>query len=128
MYVWNSNYGGGVSVFCDNNSMYSNASFSESSLKKKHNAICFHRVRECVAAGIMIVHKVDSEFNLSDVLTKCLAAEPRKSCLNTLCLQKFEMRRKLYPDEYHLRGVSVTHCLITHDRLSIGKNDACKPL
>ena len=58
--------------------MYTNASFSESTLKKKHNAICFHRVRECVTAGIMIVHKVDSEFNLSDILTKCLAAESRK--------------------------------------------------
>ena len=69
---------GEANVFCDNNSVYTNASFSESTLKKKNNTICFHKVRECVAAGIMIVNKVDSEFNLSDIFTKCLAAESRK--------------------------------------------------
>ena len=66
---------GKANVFCDNNSIYTNASFSESTIKKKHNAICFHRVGECAAAGIMVVYKVDSEFNLSDILTKFLAAE-----------------------------------------------------
>ena len=58
---------GEANVFCNNNSVYTNASFLESTLKKKQNAICFHRVRECVTAGIMIVHKVDSEFILSDI-------------------------------------------------------------
>ena len=69
---------GPAHVFCDNESVYKNASQSESTLRKKHNSICFHRVRECVAAGIMIVHKVDTDYNLSDMLTKSLPANKRK--------------------------------------------------
>ena len=70
---------GEATVFCDNEAVYKNVSFSESTLKKKHNSICFHRVRECVAAGIIAVHKVDSKFNLSDILTKSLTGLLRKS-------------------------------------------------
>ena len=64
-------------VFCDNESVYKNVAFAESTLRKKHNSICFHRVRECVAAGIILVHKVDTTFNLSDILTKSLPAAQR---------------------------------------------------
>ena len=66
-----------ANVFCDNEAVYKNASFAESRLGKKHNSICFHRVRECVASGIMVVHKVDTKFNLSDILTKSLPAITR---------------------------------------------------
>ena len=62
-------------VFCDNESVYKNVAFAESTLRKKHNSICFHRVRECV--GIILVHKVDTTFNLSDMLTKSLPAAQR---------------------------------------------------
>ena len=68
---------GPANVFCDNESVYKNSSFAESTLKKKHNSICFHRVRECVASGIMVVHKVGTHFNLSDILTKSLPANQR---------------------------------------------------
>ena len=52
---------GVINVFCDNNSVNTNTLFSESLLKKKHDAIYFHRIRELVTTGIMIVHKGDSE-------------------------------------------------------------------
>ena len=68
---------GHANVFCDNESVYNNVSFAESTLKKKHNSICFHKVRECVASGILFVHKVGSSFNLSDMLTKSLPAKER---------------------------------------------------
>ena len=51
---------GEANVFCEHNSVCTNASFIQSILKKKHNVICFHRVRQYVADEIMIVHKVDS--------------------------------------------------------------------
>ena len=70
---------GPANVFCDNEAVYKNVAFADSTLKKKHNSICFHRVRECVAAGIMIVHKVGTHFNLSDILTKSLPARARVS-------------------------------------------------
>ena len=66
-----------ANVFCDNESVYKNTSFAESTLKKKHNSICFHRVRECVAAGTLVVHKVGTSYNLSDILTKSLPAQER---------------------------------------------------
>jgi hypothetical protein len=44
---------GSTSVFCDNESVFENATRPESALKKKHNAIACHRVREAVAAGIV---------------------------------------------------------------------------
>jgi hypothetical protein len=68
---------GPSNVFCDNESVYKNASFAESQLKKKHQSICFHRVRECVASNILIPHKVDTNSNLADLLTKSLPAHKR---------------------------------------------------
>ena len=76
-----------ANVFCDNESVYKNVAFAESTLKKKHNSICFHRVRECVAASILIVHKVDSKYNLADILTKSLPAA-----------QRLEMRKRIMFD------------------------------
>ena len=69
---------GEASVFCDNEAVYKNTTFAESCLKKKHNSICFHRIRECVAAAILAVHKVDTKFNLADILTKSLPGPLRK--------------------------------------------------
>jgi hypothetical protein len=40
---------GPTSGFCDNNSVVQNVSNPESMLGKKHNAIAYHKVRECVA-------------------------------------------------------------------------------
>ena len=50
---------GPANVFCDNKAVYCNAKFGESKLKRKHNLICFHLVREAVAAGKMVIFKVD---------------------------------------------------------------------
>ena len=69
---------GPATVFYDNEAVYNNATFAESTLKKKHNSICYHRVRECVAAAILVAHKVGSGFNLSDILTKSLPGLLRK--------------------------------------------------
>ena len=70
---------GYANVFCDNESVFKNASFAESRLKKKHNSICFHRVRECVASMILMPFKVGTNFNLSDILTKSLSPFKRLS-------------------------------------------------
>jgi hypothetical protein len=42
---------GPASVFCDNGSVVNNTTLPESTLAKKHNAICYHRVREAVHLG-----------------------------------------------------------------------------
>ena len=68
-------FNGPAQVSCNNEAVYKNAAFAHTTLKKKHNSMCFHRVRECVASGILCVHKVDSKYNLADILTKSLSKE-----------------------------------------------------
>ena len=78
---------GPASVFCDNNSVVLNASTPESQLKKKHNAIAYHRVREaCAAETIRIAHE-GTTTNLSDLFTKMVAAVRRKFLLGNFCIE-----------------------------------------
>ena len=75
---------GPANVFCNNEAVYTNSSNHESQLKKKHNSICYHKVRESTAAGIVYVLKEDTSTNLVDLLTKSLPADKRKflrSCI-----------------------------------------------
>jgi hypothetical protein len=75
---------GPASVFCDNNSVVINTSAPESQLKKKHNAIAYHRVREACAAGTIRITKEGTESNLSDLFTKMLPASRRKALLGCI--------------------------------------------
>ena len=63
---------GPTNVYCDNEAVTKNAIHPESTLKKKHNSIAYHRAREAVAAGTIRVTKEDGKTNLADVLTKLL--------------------------------------------------------
>ena len=56
----------------DNQSVITSCSLPSSNLKKKHNAIAYHRIREAVAAGIVKMRFLKSEFNIADALTKPL--------------------------------------------------------
>jgi hypothetical protein len=42
---------GPTNVYCDNEAVTKNSIFLESTLKKKHNSIAYHRTQEAVAAG-----------------------------------------------------------------------------
>jgi hypothetical protein len=59
----------------DNMSVVLNTIVPSRLLKKKHNAIAYHRVREAIAARIMRFAYIKSEENVSDVLTKPLSNE-----------------------------------------------------
>jgi hypothetical protein len=56
----------------DNAGVIVNATIPEATLKKKHIALSYHSVRECVAAGIIHPSKVSSKNNIADLLTKPL--------------------------------------------------------
>ena len=75
---------GATNVFCDNEAVTKNAIFPESTLKKKHNAIAYHRTREAVAAGTIRVTTEDGKINLADVLT-----EPLPQITRELLFDKF---------------------------------------
>jgi hypothetical protein len=72
---------GPVNAFCDNFSTVTNATLPSSTLKKKHNSIVYHCVRETIASGIIRIAWVQTGKNLSDMLTKLLVGPS----LNTLC-------------------------------------------
>jgi hypothetical protein len=69
---------GPTNVFCDNQAVVQNTTAPESTLKKKHTAINYHRVREAVAAEKIRIAKERTETNLSDILTKCLPGPRRR--------------------------------------------------
>ena len=62
-------------IFGDNKSVILNTTLPSSILKKKHNAIAYHRVREAIAGKIIQFHHVASQNNLADVLTKPLPSQ-----------------------------------------------------
>ena len=41
-------------------------------MKKKHNAIAYHKVRESVACGIVDLIHIPGKDNITDILTKAL--------------------------------------------------------
>ena len=75
---------GATNVFCDNEAVYKNTSVPESTLKKKHHSIAYHRCREAVAAKTIRVAKQGTEKNLADLFTKVLTVARR-----TFLLERF---------------------------------------
>ena len=64
-------------IFCDNEAVYKNTVMPESTLKKKHHSIAYHRCRETVAAGTVRVAKQGTEKNPADLFTKVLTSVRR---------------------------------------------------
>jgi hypothetical protein len=75
---------GPAKVYCDNRGVVNNSQIPHSTLNKKHNAICYHRVREAVAAGTIMVAWIDGQFNLADLFTKILARPRRQQLLQRI--------------------------------------------
>ena len=64
---------GPANVYCDNQAVRMNTTIPESTLKKKHNSICYHLCREAIASNTMRVSKKGTEKNLADLFTKILS-------------------------------------------------------
>ena len=74
---------GSTDVFCDNKSVVTNASIPSSVLNKKHNSICYHRVREAQAAGTIRVGWIEGEYNKADLATKTTLSTVRRHGLTS---------------------------------------------
>ena len=59
-------------MFGDNLAVINSASIPEDTLKKRHNALSYHRVREAIAAKVLKFHHISGKENPADVLTKFL--------------------------------------------------------
>ena len=75
---------GPTNIYCDNESVFKNASIPDSTLKKKHTSICYHQSREAVAAGTVRIAKEGTTTKLSDLFIKPL---PKPRC--TFLLDRF---------------------------------------
>jgi Reverse transcriptase (RNA-dependent DNA polymerase) len=73
---------GPANVFCDNNSVVTNSTVPESTLKKKHVSICYHRVREACAMKMIRITYENTKTNLADCLTKNLPGPTLKELLS----------------------------------------------
>jgi len=51
-----------------------------SALKKKHNLVAYHKVRESMAAGAVRIAFEPGKTNVADMLTKILPAKKLKEC------------------------------------------------
>ena len=65
-------------IYGDNMSVIHNTSTPESTPKKKSNAICYHLVREAVAAKECLTCWVPTLSNWADLLTKILSGQKRQ--------------------------------------------------
>ena len=54
----------------DNRSVITSATLPQSILTKCHNILAFHRAREAIATKIMAFYRIQSVYNLSDMLSK----------------------------------------------------------
>ena len=57
-------------ILCNNMSVVVNMQFPSTSIKKKHNSVAFHRVREVISCAIARIAHYPGYWNLSDILTK----------------------------------------------------------
>ena len=68
-------------IFCDNQAAVKSGSNPDTRLQKKHNSIAFHRIREAVAGGWILIYHEDGQSNLADLLTKVLSIERRRKLI-----------------------------------------------
>ena len=75
---------GPSNVLGDNESVVKSASTVEARLTKKHNAICFHLVREACAAGWIRVGWEPTDTNIADLFTKQVDTGRRRDLLRLI--------------------------------------------
>ena len=69
----------------DNMAVILNTTLPSSSIKKKHLACNYHRVREAIAGGFITFGHIDTKLNIADMCTKPLPVNTLQGLLN-MCL------------------------------------------
>ena len=73
---------GPTNIFCDNEGVVKSSGTVTGKLNKKHNAICYHAVREAAAAGWIRIGWEPTGSNIADIFTKMLNGPDRRKLLN----------------------------------------------
>ena len=86
-------------MFCDNNAVVQSTGRAESTLQKKHNAICWHAIREAIAAGWLRIVWESTHTNLADLFTKALPIPTRMELIGTICQYPETPEEKAFEEE-----------------------------
>jgi hypothetical protein len=81
-------------MMCDNRSVVLSSTLPSNTLKKKHNAIAYHKVRESVASKIIKVNHIEGKLNVADILTKPLDGTTFRKHVQT-CMTKLNQYTKV---------------------------------
>ena len=57
-------------MFGDNKTVIDGSTIPHAKLHKRHNALSFHRVREAVASGMLLMYYMPGDINPADILSK----------------------------------------------------------
>ena len=94
-------------IYGDNMSVIYNTSRPESVLRKKSNSICYHFVRESVAANECLTSHINTLKNISDLLTKLLYGQKNQNLVKGLLCDIMTMTRTT---EIDCRFVGLKQC------------------
>ena len=79
---------GGVQLYCDSQSAIYLAKHQVYHARTKHISVRYHKVRELIATGDVILEKVHTSENAADMLTKTVTADKFKHCLDLINIFK----------------------------------------
>jgi hypothetical protein len=74
----------GVSLYCDSQSAIYLAKNQVYHARTKHIDVRFHKIRELVATGELLLEKIHTSENAADMLTKPITADKFKHCLDLI--------------------------------------------
>ena len=69
---------GPTNVYCDNEAVVINSSLAESTLKKKHLSIYYHKTPEFYAKGAVSIAYESTKTNLANACTKILTGNNKR--------------------------------------------------
>jgi len=117
---------GPADVLCDNQSVVTNSSVPTSVLNKRHNAICYHRVHEAQAAGVIRVGWIEGKENVADLFTKTtLSNESKRRFIQFIIDDKATPLPRTYVSLHEYLLASVTQIRSVGPSLCIIHVQAC---
>jgi hypothetical protein len=75
---------GGVQLHCDNQSAIYLAKNQVYHARTKHIDVRFHKIRELISTGDLLLEKIHTSENATDMLTKPVIADKFKHCLDLI--------------------------------------------
>ncbi|KAH9794569.1 Integrase catalytic domain-containing protein [Citrus sinensis] len=73
-----------IAVFCDNQSAIFLVKNQTHHARTKHIYVKYHYVREIIESGVVLLKKIDTKDNLSDMLTKVVSGVKFQHCLKLI--------------------------------------------